>query len=117
MTLSPGGRMNPGRDHEAEKSVYYAITGAIVSFYFTRTEIELVKWGLLLPTVFSLGLAILFFYGGKFLKNSRNDIYELGQTLGLKLAPEFKILGFLLHILSGILLLTGGSLLTIIVLR
>jgi hypothetical protein len=23
MTLSPGGRMNPGRDHETEKSAYY----------------------------------------------------------------------------------------------
>jgi len=42
---------------------YYAATGAILSYFFSKTDVPLIKYSLLFPIIMSLGFAILFIYG------------------------------------------------------
>ncbi len=96
---------------------HYAITGAILSFYFTRTDISLARWSLVLPLVLSLGLAGLFGYGAFLLDITRKDVFEIRDQLGLKTAPEFKVLGILLRLFALVHLLTGWAILGLILIR
>jgi phage tail protein X len=96
---------------------YYAITGAIISFYFTRTEVGLAKWGLVLPSALSVGLAVLFVYGTRLLVITRNDVFAIRNQLGLKVAADFGVFGLLLYLFAGILFLTGASLAVLIIVR
>jgi len=89
---------------------YYAITGAILSFYFTRSEIRMARWSLMLPAVLSIGLAFLFIYGARIIYITRDDVFAIRDALGLKSAPEFNILKNLLYIFASIQLLTMCSL-------
>ena len=90
---------------------HYAITGAILSFYFTRTDIALAKWSLVLPLVLSLGLGGLFIYGAGLLEVTREDVFNLRDKLGLEVSPEFKVLGVLLWILASVQLMTALAIL------
>lgn len=42
---------------------YYAITGAIFSFYFTNTNVEDARYALWLPFFLSVGLSVIFLWG------------------------------------------------------
>ena len=64
---------------------YYAITGAIISFYFLHYDNEhLVRYSLVFPFVMSVGLAIFF---GKYAFSSRTSDKEL-RDLARKLEFE-----------------------------
>jgi hypothetical protein len=77
-------------------TLHYAISGAIFSFYFTHANIELSKFALFLPFIFSLGLSILFWGARPNIEISREEIVEIAEALGLKRYPEFRILKKLL---------------------
>ena len=79
---------------------HYAITGAILSFYFTRREVALAKWSLIFPVALSIGLGILFVYGAVKLKITREDVFNIRDALGLEVAPEMNVLGILLWIMA-----------------
>tara|TARA_A200000113_G_C8588461_1_gene265145 strand:+ start:63 stop:482 length:420 start_codon:yes stop_codon:yes gene_type:complete len=60
----------------------YAITGAIISFYFaTRMEEPLVHWSLLLPFLMNMGLVIFFFRSALAARLSQQDIHKLANAL------------------------------------
>jgi len=46
---------------------YYAITGAILSFYFSKVQIATIRYSLIFPILMSLLFASFFFYGAKLL--------------------------------------------------
>lgn len=96
---------------------HYAITGAIISFYFTRTDVGYAKWGLVLPAALSFGLTVLFVYGACLLEITRKEIFAIRDQLKLQTAPEFRVLGFLLYLFTVILFLTGASLVALILWR
>jgi hypothetical protein len=77
---------------------YYAGTGAILSYYFSKTEVPLIKYSLLFPIIMSLGFAILFIYGAFALRITRQDVFDLRDKLGLETAPELNVLAILLAI-------------------
>jgi hypothetical protein len=86
----------------------YAITGAILSFFFTKVEdVPLVKWSLVLPIVLNLGLACLCIYGANRLEITRRDVFRIRDLLGLVVAPEMKVLGVLLWIFAVAEILTA----------
>ena len=60
----------------------YAVTGAIVSFYFLHIEGEpLVRYSLILPFLMSGGLAIFFFRSALAARYSQENIHKLADDL------------------------------------
>lgn len=85
---------------------YYAITGAILSYYFLHKEDNgLALYSLILPLLMSLGLAILFLYGANRAAITRNDIINMATTLEFEAAPETRVLIFLLYVFAIIFIL------------
>jgi len=79
---------------------HYAITGAILSFYFSHTQPAEVKWSLLLPAFLSICWAVVFAYGAVANMITRQDVFDLRDAMGLKVAPEFLVLTVVLGIFS-----------------
>ena len=86
---------------------YYAATGALISYYFSKSDIALMKYALLLPVLMSLGFAALFFYGAWAQAVSREEIFNLRDALGLETAPETRVLQVLLCISAFLMLVVG----------
>lgn len=82
---------------------YYAITGAILSFYFTNSDIPDAKYALILPLLFSAGLTIFFFWAAKTALVMRDHIRTTAEELQLKAYPEGLVLVFLCTIFSLVL--------------
>jgi hypothetical protein len=89
---------------------YYAITGAILSFYFSKPDIAMVRYALLLPLLMSLTFGLLFSFSAYLLQITREDISMITGKLGLETFPEVNVLAGLL-VLSALLLFTVGGLL------
>lgn len=67
---------------------HYAITGAILSFYFTHTNIPMAKYALGLPILLSIALSGLFLWSVRLANTLRIHIRTTANELGLKAYPE-----------------------------
>src|SRR5712692_1748083 len=56
---------------------FYAITGAITSYYLAHQSVPEARYGLLLPMLMSLGLAGIFFYGAILVRYMRAHMYAI----------------------------------------
>lgn len=79
---------------------YYAITGAILSFYFANRAIAFIQYILIFPFAMSLIFFLFFCYASKKAKNSREEIFNLGRILELNVVPELSILTILLKLFA-----------------
>jgi amino acid transporter len=79
---------------------YYAITGAILSFYFAHPDENLVKWSLALPLIMSIVLGVFFVICAWLARVPRNETFKIREALGLMAAPEIGVLIFLLIIFT-----------------
>ena len=93
---------------------YYAITGAILSFYFANKTIIFIQFVLLFPLIMSLIFSGFFFYASSKAKNSRKEIVDIAIALELKVFPEFNILVVLLNLFSVLFILISILLLLLI---
>ena len=89
---------------------YYAITGSILSFYFTHTELEMAKYALALPILLSASLAVLFLWGTRLAYDLRRHIRSTAASLGLATAPEGIVLVMICAIFGGMLAVVFGTL-------
>lgn len=90
---------------------YYAITGAIVSYYFAhRMESPDIRFALFLPILMSVLLALFFIYGGIMNRHSRDEMFRVRDALGLHVSPEFAVLSWLLVIFAALMVLVALSL-------
>lgn len=89
---------------------YYATTGAILSFYFSRVDIASVRYSLLFPAIMSIAFGILFIYGAYKIRFSSRDILAMRDKLGLSSAPEFNILTFFLFISAILMFVVAAAL-------
>jgi hypothetical protein len=89
---------------------YYAITGALLSYYFAHATEQLMRWSLLLPLVMSALFACLFVYGGIQQNVTRTDVFQIRDALGFKVAPETLVLSILLYILAALMIVVGCAL-------
>ncbi|HEY6186366.1 MAG TPA: hypothetical protein VIW80_01715 [Pyrinomonadaceae bacterium] len=89
---------------------YYAVTGAILSFYFTKADIPLVRYALLFPILMSIVFGVLFGFATLLNRVTRNDVFMIRDKLNLETAPDLHILSALLA-LSALLMLAVASLL------
>ena len=91
-------------------ALYYAITGAILSYYFAHADQPLMVWSLALPIVMSILFAALFAWGAVLVIPMRADIYAVRDALGLRSAPETGVLSALLAISAVLMFLVASSL-------
>lgn len=90
---------------------YYAITGAIVTYYFAhRMEAPDIRFALMLPILMSVLLALFFIYGSIMNRYSRDEMFRVRDALGLRVSPEFAVLGWLLVIFAALMALVALSL-------
>lgn len=93
---------------------YYAITGAILSFYFASSGKPNMQYSLLLPLLMSILLAILFFYGAYANKISRQNVINIVSALNLQAFPELNILSYFLNIFGAVMVVVALSLFAIL---
>ena len=86
---------------------YYAITGAILSYYFAHSDQPLAKYALILPLAMSFLLALFFGLGAFLAKYTRQHTRELGVELGFKVIPEVGILILFLGIFAVLMVLVA----------
>jgi len=96
---------------------YYAITGGILSFYFTRPDLELARWGLVFPSIVSFAIAALFKWGADLWQIVRDEAFEIAARLGMGTGFELSALGKLLRGSAALLVLTGFSMLCLVALH
>ena len=89
---------------------YYLVTGAILSFYFSKSDVPVIKYALLFPVLMSIVFGILFSFGVALNKVVRDDLFKIRDTLNLDVAPEVNVLGAVLA-MSAILMLTVAGVL------
>ena len=94
---------------------FYAITGAIVSYYFAHHEQQAMKYSLLLPVVMSGFFVSVFVFGGFANLRSRIEVRSICQALGLHIWPEFIFLSILLWMLAALMLLIAIGLILLMV--
>lgn len=88
---------------------YFAISGAMLSFYFSNAANESAKYALFLPFCMGLGLFMFFVIGAVLSLVTRRDVFEIRDELGLKVSPETGVLTLLLVIFSAVLALSVGG--------
>jgi hypothetical protein len=96
---------------------YYAVTGAILSYYFQGASDGVARYALWLPIVMSFGLGGIFLYGTKLLAVVRKDVFYIRDKLGLETAPEFMLLTVFLWVTGLIMFLVGVALLWYVLCR
>ena len=89
---------------------YYAITGAILAFYFNNADTAnpFLQYALLLPIVLSLGLCVMYSIGAYQAKDLEKRMDYICGELGITGRPHVNILRFFL-VGGGILCFVVGS--------
>lgn len=83
--------------------LYYAITGAILSYYFAHSDLPLVKYSLVLPVVMSVLFCGFFMYGAYLIEASRTDVFQIRDSLKLDVAPDLNVLSVLLRLFAALM--------------
>jgi hypothetical protein len=90
--------------------LYYAITGAIVSYFITHRAEEMMQLSLWLPLAMSIALAGFFVLGAFAAQVTRRETFALREKLGLEATAEIAVLIVLLGISAGLMLIVAGGL-------
>lgn len=88
---------------------YYAVTGAILSYYFSHTTMESVHLSLVLPLVMSVAFAGFFIYGALLTSVLRADVFAIRDALQLRAAPDLGVLSVLLYIFAVVFLIVASA--------
>ena len=96
---------------------YYAITGGVLSFYFSRPEDSLIRFSLVLPVLMSAAFCGFFVYGAILSRHTRREILNIRDALGLQTAPEVQVLIVFLWIFAIIFLFVAVSLAWLVLYR
>lgn len=88
-------------------TMYFAVSGAMLSFYFTKTEVESAKLALYLPWLMSIGLFLFFSIGAYLSTITREDVFDIRDQLELEVSPELGVLTLLLIVFSLVTFLCG----------
>jgi hypothetical protein len=73
-------------------ALYYAITGAIVSYFFAHAGEANMRLALVLPLCLTMLLGAFFVYGAHLMRITRAEIYSIRDSLDLESAPDTTVL-------------------------
>jgi hypothetical protein len=94
---------------------YYAITGALVSYYLVNSTQPLMRWALILPLLMSGFFAALFIYGGVQQSALRQEVFRLRDTLQFHAAPDLVVLSIFLYMLAGLMIVIAAALFSLVI--
>lgn len=86
---------------------YYAVTGAILSFFFANPDIDDIEFALGLPLIMSVAFAAFFVYGAIIMKLLRREVFDIRNALGLRVAPDVGVLSVLPYIFASVFLIVA----------
>lgn len=75
---------------------FYAITGGILSFFFSQPQKEVVRYSLVLPMIMSLFLACMTIFGAVQNRNIEDEIKRISGELNLSVYPDVRVLTYVL---------------------
>lgn len=90
---------------------YYAITGAIISYYLKTPDVTQLKFSLVLPLLMSVAFGVFFIIGAILARVPRIETFRIRDKLGLMAAPEIGVLIILLYIFAALMFLVAVGLL------
>ncbi len=96
---------------------YYAVTGAVVSFYFSRPQDSVIKWSLAFPALMSVGICLIFAYGARLNEINRRDLVKLMKQLELPIGIEFAVLTAAFGLTAALSGATAIALIVLLVVR
>jgi hypothetical protein len=76
---------------------YYAITGGILSFFFSQQQKGTIRYSLLFPMIMSIFFSILAFYAAGRIRNVVTEINRIKDGIGITVAPDVQFLAFILR--------------------
>lgn len=89
---------------------YYAVTGAIISFYFLHSSEPLIKYSLVLPFIMSVALAVFFWRAASAADISDKYIMDVAEKLGFDVySAVAKVLSFLLRIFFCLMVISSAG--------
>jgi len=77
---------------------YYAVTGAILSFYLSQPNVGFMRYALTLPIFLSVVFSIFSFSGAYRVGPLRDEILRVTRILGSKLYPDTAFLKYMLNV-------------------
>lgn len=95
---------------------FYAVTGAIVSYFLSKPDSPFLKYSLGLPVLMGLFFCGFFLYGANRSKISREEVRSLASALGFNVMPEYRVLTFALRICAALFLVIALGLLAVMLL-
>lgn len=93
---------------------FYAITGAVVSYYLSNAEQPMMRFALALPLLMSVMFAVFFFYCMTLVKPLGEDLAKVRKALELLTAPEASVLSIFLLISALLMIVVAIGLAAII---
>ena len=96
---------------------FYAVTGAILSYYFAHNgDHEYMEYSLLFPVVMSFFFGLFFLRGSKLSENSQMDIEYMAGALGFKTYSAIGVtVGELLRVSSWLFMLSSIGILILFI--
>ena len=93
---------------------FYAITGGILTFYFSNPQKQYLKYALLLPTLMSGSFLYIAIYGIRAFEITKKEVSLLAKELGIKEYPDLNVLTIVLWIFATTFFLVGISMVVLI---
>ncbi|MEH2045704.1 hypothetical protein [Nostoc sp.] len=93
---------------------FYAITGGILTFYFSNPQKQYIKYALLLPTLMSGSFLYIAIYGIRAFKITKNEVKLLANELELKEFPDLNVLTLVLYVFAATFFIVGISMIVLI---
>jgi hypothetical protein len=93
---------------------FYAITGGILTFYFSNPQKQYVKYALLLPTLISGSFFYIAIYGINKFEITKKEVASLAKQLAIKVYPDLNVLIIVLWIFAITFFIVGTSMVFLI---
>lgn len=93
---------------------FYAVTGAVLSYCFSKPEVPLMRYAILFPAVMSLAFGAFFVYGAKLANVSREEFKRVAEEFCI-IVPEYQVVQLMLCISGGLLLVIGIVLVVVVI--
>jgi hypothetical protein len=93
---------------------YFVLTGAIVSFYLSRSNPGVLRFSLLLPIFLGCALALICVWGGFLNLNTRRYFVEANRSLGFTTWPEVSVLSAALWLCALVFSLVSAALVIVL---
>lgn len=93
---------------------YYALAGAIASFVLSRSDLQTVRFVLILPAAMGIVLAGICIRGAWLNRVSRDDVVKIMQALGFDAWPELHVLSMILVVSAALFALVAIGLSSVV---